>query len=207
MVWIKICGFRDVESAVSAAELGVDAIGLNFVSRSRRHVSVETGCSIAKALRGRVELVGVVEDIDWDRADELRGLVGLDAVQVHLTDWFRPLPRTPDWGYLAVGITRQEDVAQLHDLTGSRLLMDAAAGGKSGGTGTTFDWSWATAIAQTRRIIIAGGLAPSNVDEAIRSVHPYGVDVASGVEVRGCPGLKEANLMRDFVTAVRQAGN
>jgi phosphoribosylanthranilate isomerase len=204
LVWIKICGFCDTESARVAVELGVDAIGLNFVSRSKRRVSVPMARQIAESVRGRVELIGVVESMTLADAAALREDLRLDRIQFH-----RPVPAQaqglPQWAYWAVGISGPGDAVGLANYPGELLLVDTIVRGETGGTGQPFDWLLVESIAQLRRVVVAGGLTPENVAAAISQAHPYGVDVASGVELPGAPGQKHPDLLRAFVDNARAA--
>lgn len=205
MLWIKICGFCDTESALLAAEFGVDAIGLNFVARSKRRASPELARRIADSLRGRVEIVGIVEAMTLSQAELLRKEFGLDRVQFHCPLEIANLQQLPGWAYWAVGVTGARDTANLLGYPGDRLLVDTVANGVTGGTGQCFDWSLVEQAAQTRRIVVAGGLTPTNVASAIFRASPFGVDVAGGVEFAGRPGHKDPALMRSFIEQARYA--
>ncbi len=205
VVWIKFCGFCDTESARIAVELGVDAIGLNFVARSKRRISRELARTIAEPLRGRVELVGVVENMSLQEATELREDLSLDSIQLHGAVDISEAGRLPVWAYLAVGVTGVGDALQLRSHPGERLLVDACVNGATGGTGTAFDWPLVRQIAQERHLIVAGGLTADNVARALVETGASGVDVASGVEEPGRPGFKDTALMQRFIERVRGA--
>jgi len=205
VLWIKICGFCDTESALLAAELGANAIGLNFVARSKRRVSPALASRIAASLRGRVEIVGIVEAMSLPQAELLRNEFKLDSVQFHCPLELADAQQLPSWAYWAVGVTGDRDSANLSRFPGDRLLVDTIANGVTGGTGQCFDWSLVEQASHTRRIIVAGGLTPTNVASAIFRVRPFGVDVASGVEFSGRPGHKDPALMRSFIEQARDA--
>jgi phosphoribosylanthranilate isomerase len=204
-MWIKICGVCDTQSAHSAVDAGADAIGLNFVSRSRRRVSVEQAHSIADSVRGQIDLVGVVEDMSLKQAAALRNQLGLNRIQLHLGNRETIGLEIPPWAYLALGLAAPADVQVLDDVFGDPILVDASVAGKSGGTGSVFDWNWVVPIARRRRVVLAGGLTPNNVADAIALVRPWGVDVASGVEFPGLPGSKDPGLVARFVRSARDA--
>ena len=206
-MWIKICGLCDTESARNALEIGVDAIGLNFVRRSKRYVSVERARDVADIVRGKVEIVGVVEDLSLEEINELRNGLGLDRIQIHGNAVGLDITRWPTWAYRAVGLAVAEDVHQLDHGSGDRVLVDTSIGGKSGGTGAVFDWTWVIDAAKHCRLVLAGGLSPANVQGAIQVVQPFGVDVAGGVERLGEPRSKDPELMRLFVQRARDAAN
>jgi len=205
VLWIKICGFCDIESALLAAELGADAIGLNFVTRSKRLVSPALASHIAERLRGRVELVGIVEAMTLAQAELLRNELRLDRIQFHCPLEIAEVQHLPSWAYWAVGVTGERDSANLLRYPGDRLLVDTIANGATGGTGQCFDWFLVEQAAQMRRIIVAGGLTPTNVASAIFRARPFGVDVAGGVEFAGRPGHKDPTLLRSFIEQARNA--
>lgn len=204
-MWVKICGACDVASAQAVVQAGADALGLNFVTRSKRRVSPEQARMIADAVRGSVELVGVVEDRTIDQACEIRQLFGLDRVQIHLARLATIETALPNWAYVAVGLTGPSDVDRLARIAGTRILVDACVAGKSGGTGVTLDWNWVRGLAARRSIVLAGGLTPDNVADAIVTAAPFGVDVASGVEFPGRPGFKDPERVKRFVCEARAA--
>jgi len=203
LVWIKICGFCDTESARVAVDLGVDAIGLNFVARSKRRITPQLARSMVDSLRGRVELVGVVESMTLQQAGELRDQLRLDSIQLHGCNEVGASSHWPAWAYLAVGISTERDAAELGNYPGERLLVDACLNGVTGGTGMTFDWRLIEEVSQVRRIIVAGGLTPENVNAALSATGASGADVATGVEFPNRPGCKDAELMMRFIQNAR----
>ena len=204
--WIKICGVCDIHSALVAVTAGADAIGLNFVPWSKRLLTVERAKIIADELRGRVELVGVVEDMTLDAANTLRRDLGLDRIQLHYDAMHPETTELPAWAYPALGIAAPDDVSRVEAWPGSPVLVDACVAGKAGGTGITFDWTWVVEIAKKKRVILAGGLSPDNVGNAVGLVHPWGVDVASGVEIPGLSGTKDPELVTQFIRNARSQG-
>ena len=202
---VKICGVTRVDDALAAVDLGASAIGLNFVPSSPRNVDIARAREIVDAVHAKnpkVQVVGVVADRSLD---DLRVLVrdaGLDCLQLHgdeLPDAVSPLlPHA----YKAVRIANAADAARAATFPGDHILVDAKVEGALGGTGATFDWSLVEELAKTRKLTLAGGLTPTNVEAAVRAVHPYCVDVASGVE--SSPGVKDHEKMRAFIEAARR---
>ena len=208
---IKICGFKDVPTAIAAAEAGADMIGLNFYPPSPRFVDVSAAVRICSALPAGVMKVGLfvnenacgLDAVQPERIRETAGACGLDAVQLH-GDF--PTERLPELAPLkiirAFAICMEDDLRKLEGVKADFILLDTAVKGLHGGTGKSFDWRLA---AQARRygyrIILAGGLNPGNVREAIRQANPDGIDVASGVE--SSPGVKDITLIRQFIEAAR----
>lgn len=202
--WIKICGVtlpQDIELVFAA---GADAVGFNFIARSRRRIAVDHARMLAQLAKGKLECVGVVEDLEENEVIELIERVGLDSVQLHGNEASALVERLGGKAYKAVGIGTLADVQRAECVAGERLLVDAKSGELVGGTGSTFDWSLVETLCRTRPTIVAGGLHPANVGRAVEHLLPYGVDVASGVEQPGQPGVKSEQLVRDFVEAVRR---
>jgi phosphoribosylanthranilate isomerase len=206
MVRVKICGVTNIDDALLAAQLGADAVGLNFYSESPRCVSPFTAAEIIGQLPPFVSPIGVF--VNWEAAPviALAAALRLSAVQLHGDE-------SPK---LAAEIARKVSVIKAFRMGQgtalpvfskykciSAFLLDAAAAGKFGGTGEKTDWSRAAAAAKSHRIILAGGLTSENVAEAVRLVHPYAVDVASGIESR--PGKKDPAKLRAFLTEVARA--
>jgi phosphoribosylanthranilate isomerase len=204
MTWIKICGVTNVADAEQIAELGVDAIGLNFVLGSKRRVTREQAEHVARAVRGRVELVAVVADPTDAEVKELREELGIPWLQLHGQEAAARVGRLQPNAYKAVPIEDAADARRAATFPGERLLVDTKVPGASGGTGKVFDWQLVTDLVAERQLILAGGLTPANVAGAVRVLKPFGVDVASGVE--SAPGKKDPARLRAFVEAVRSAG-
>lgn len=204
MTWIKICGVTTVEDAERVVQLGVDALGLNFVLGSKRRVTRDQAKLIADAVRDRIELVAVVADPTESEVSELRTELGIAWLQLHGVEPAARVARLLPHAYKAVAIEDAADARRAATFPGERLLVDTKVSGGSGGTGKVFDWQLVTELARQRQLILAGGLTPTNVAASIRVLAPFGVDVASGVE--SAPGQKDHELLTAFVLAVRAAG-
>ncbi|HYP88007.1 MAG TPA: phosphoribosylanthranilate isomerase [Polyangiaceae bacterium] len=202
MTWIKICGVTRPADAEAVVELGADALGLNFVLGSKRRITLERARDIVEAVRGRIELVAVVADPTDFEVQELREL-GIEWLQLHGAEPAARVSRLLPQAFKAVAIEDGADARRAASFPGERLLVDTKVGASSGGTGKVFDWQLVTDLARARRLIVAGGLTPSNVAAAVRVLEPFGVDVASGVE--SAPGIKARELVAAFVNAVKSA--
>jgi phosphoribosylanthranilate isomerase len=205
MTRVKICGITRLEDALAAIDLGAAALGFNFYAQSPRYLSVRKATKILEKLPPFVTKIGVV--VNWGAAAELRRLaheLGLDGLQLHgeeraeLVKALTPIPVIK-----AFQVTPDFSLAELKSHPAAAVLLDGFAAGKYGGTGKTCDWSVARKAARLHRLILSGGLDPSNVGEAIRQSRPYAVDVASGVE--SAPGKKDFRKMRIFFAAVAKA--
>lgn len=219
-MWIKICGIRDLANAERVWDARPNAIGLNFHPGSVRFVEPERAAEIVARTPPEIEAVGVFVDRTADEIVAICRRAGLRTVQLHgrepvdLPQRLRDLD--PELSIVRAGWFGPDGLAGLDaHLAACRsagvelraCLVDAFVPGAYGGTGATVAWDeLGPAYASRPRppLILAGGLKPGNVAEAIRLVRPWGVDVAGGVE--GSPGAKDADLVADFVTAARQAG-
>lgn len=203
-IWVKICGITRAEDAELAILAGADAIGLNFVTGSPRCIDRALAAGLAARCRGRVEVIGVVADLAPEAAVELRDEVGLDTLQLHGDEPPELLQALLPRAFKAVRVGSAEDAAAAERFGGERLLVDAKVAGKLGGSGQRVEPRLVRELARRRRLILAGGLRPELVAEAIRAVGPWGVDVASGVEL--APGVKSEAAVRAFVREARRAG-
>jgi len=218
MTWIKICGITNVEDAQASTESGADALGFVFHPASPRRVDPDRARAIIETLPRNIEKIGVFVNERVDEVARIADQAHLTAVQFH-GDEYR------DGSQLAVnrrillslpcstvvGDDREYRNALL-SLTSTApnliaIMIDAGTRERRGGTGTAFDWSGAAAsicaLQKRYPVVVAGGLTPDNVGQAIGILHPWGVDVSSGVEVRS--GKKDAEKLRAFIRAVRLA--
>lgn len=206
MVRVKICGITKPEDAKLAAELGAHAIGLNFYEQSPRCVTPFAASELIRRLPPFVAAIGVFVNWADPAVIALCKALRLSAAQLHGDESSQVVERVsthlPVIKALRFG---QGNAAP--DFSGFRgvaaFLLDSAVSGQYGGTGATGNWHLARTAAQSHRIILAGGLTPENVGEAIRIVRPYAVDVASGVESR--PGKKDPAKLRVFFDEVARA--
>jgi phosphoribosylanthranilate isomerase len=220
MTWVKICGMTNLEDALTAVDAGADALGFVFYEKSPRNISVEAAREIVQQLPKKVEKVGVFVDQPAQQLADISDRVGLNAVQLYLLDsdgsqFFADFPPSQERRtFLAIPaerITSGEAFEISFSLEflnrTSALFLDSGNRQQPGGTGKVFDWRIAAdtvkAMSEIIPIVIAGGLSMQNVGEAIDVLHPWGVDVASGVEAR--PGKKDPEKVRAFVKAVRNA--
>lgn len=206
-LFIKICGITRVEDALAAASLDVNAIGLNFFPGSPRYLPLDRAAEIARALPTHVRKVGVFVNAPEEEIKRCAEHCALDFIQFHGDE---PPEVCRAWGRRAIRAVRlhtEEDLALLPRLQGIAMIVcDAAVPGAYGGTGQRANWELARrAQACGIPILLAGGLTPENVAEALRTVHPYGVDVAGGVEA--APGIKDVTKMAAFVRAAREAAD
>ena len=202
MVKIKICGITNLEDALLAAELGADALGFIFFPQSPRKVAPETAREIIAQLPPFVASVGVFVDEAAAVVQDLAASLGLDWVQLHgqeSPEYCRNLGRRVIKGF------RIKDENSLRELEPYRdavqaFLLDTYKKGQVGGTGEVFDWYLAREAKKFGQIILAGGLTPENVAQAIAAARPQAVDAASGTEAE--PGRKDPAKLRAFFRAV-----
>jgi phosphoribosylanthranilate isomerase len=217
MTWIKICGMTNLEDALTAADAGANAVGFVFYQKSPRYVEAETAKSIVAKLPPKLEKVGVFVHGANEHMERIAQQVGLTAVQVHSDPSLQAPPPEPMLPpqfkrYIALPAAlffgEKRDGMQRLLPRGRRIdgiFLDSSTESQPGGSGQAFEWGRAAemvgVIGRMVPIIVAGGLNPGNVTEAISALHPWGVDVSSGVEA--APGKKDPEKVRAFVRAVR----
>lgn len=201
---IKFCGFTRADDLDAALALGVDAVGLIFDGRSKRAVTPELAAELRRRVPVFVSCVALFRDADAAQVAEVIERIEPDLLQFHGNEspdfcerWARPYLK-------AVPMAESQDLeAWCRRYPRARgLLLDSHAPGALGGTGHAFDWSRAPR-ALSKSWVLAGGLNPANVAQAVTMAAPPAVDVSSGIEV--APGIKDPALMRAFVAAVRRA--
>jgi phosphoribosylanthranilate isomerase len=221
MTWVKICGTTNLEDALIAVEAGADALGFVFYEKSPRYVTAEKAEQIIAQLPSHVEKVGVF--VGWTEANlQLAHQLPLTGVQIHLGPGNSAVVDPPNDKkvYLALRAADYLDsegrfdsfVLGVDDSERKKMpygiLLDSGTAQTPGGTGKVFDWEKASHIAEVvqgcgARLVVAGGLHPGNVADAMRILKPWGVDVVSGVEAS--PGKKDPAEVKAFIQAVRQA--
>lgn len=198
---VKVCGIRRAEDALLAAELGAAAVGFLFWPGSPRFIDPYRARRIIQALPPFVSPVGVFVDQPPEHVSSVARLLNLAAVQLHGHEDPAPLVRTGFRVIKALPVGPAFDLEDVRSLPpGVTVLLDAHDPVRRGGTGRTIDFSAASAAAALRPTILSGGLTPANVAEAIGTVHPYAVDVSSGVE--SAPGVKDETRLRAFFAAL-----
>jgi phosphoribosylanthranilate isomerase len=204
---IKFCGITTLGDARLAAEAGAWAIGLIFWDGSPRRCDPAVATEIASALKRRIEIVGVFVNPTLDELARAADAVGLTSIQLHGEEGpsfcAEVSRRTGCKVIKATRVRSRADIQALVPFHTDYHLLDSHVSGKRGGSGETFEWELARAHRGTVPVILSGGLTPDNVAEAIATVQPFAVDVASGVEM--APGRKDPAKLRAFAEAVRTA--
>ncbi len=206
-IHVKICGLTRVEDALYAAEAGADLLGMVFYPLSPRYVTVEQARQIVRAVRDagfrHVRIVGVTVNAPRYFLDRLLTEVGVDLLQLHGDEAPVILSEYAGKAYKALRPRSEEELdldapwfLDVGPKDGPRLLLDANTEAY-GGSGVLANWKVAQRLARRYPILLAGGLTPENVAQAIRAVRPWGVDVSSGVEKE--PGRKDPNKVREFI--------
>ena len=219
MTWVKICGMTNLEDALAAVDAGADAVGFVFYEKSPRFMTVERVREICEKLPESVEKVGVF--VGSSQSVEMALAAGVDAMQSYIVvNSSAPLKLEQNSSelcklrqYVAIPYSSFVDSSfpeqrnALISRSADAWFIDSGNAQSPGGTGATFNWREAMpaldALARHTRVVIAGGLNPQNVGEAIEVLKPWGVDVVSGVEAS--PGKKDPEKVRAFVRAVREA--
>jgi phosphoribosylanthranilate isomerase len=223
MIWVKICGTTSLRDANISIAAGVDALGFIFAPSSRQ-IGIAKAVEIAAAIGNQVETIGVFVNQKPQVIAEIAEKAGLTGVQLHGDE---PAEQMAEFRQI-LGSSRKiiktlhpESLSNAVDSeyrvegflraarTVDAILLDSGSAAQQGGTGTPFSWREAMPVAKSIQsvmpVIIAGGLTPENVQDAIRYFTPWGVDVASGVEAQ--PGIKDEGKLQGFVAAVRAAGD
>jgi len=218
MTWVKICATTNLRDAQSSVAAGANALGFIFAPSTRR-IEIGTAAEIIAALPAGIEKIGVFVNETPERVTEIAGHVGLTGAQLHGDE---PAVQLANYRQMLGGrrliktLQARELLAEggdrilrsYLDMSGSldAILLDSGVPRKRGGTGVSFDWEAALPLVHKTKavlpVIIAGGLTPENVDQAIRLFEPWGVDVVSGVERE--TGKKDEAKLRSFIAAARQ---
>ena len=201
MTRVKVCGVTRVEDALLAAELGASAIGFVFWPRSPRFIDPGRAASIARELPPLITTVGVFVDQPIEEVRRIAQRVPLMAVQLHGNEPIEYARQLLQPVIRAVAVDDQFTMSSVDVIPAEiTVLLDAHDPVRRGGTGRTIDWTAASQAAARRPVFLSGGLNPANIAEAIARVHPYGVDLSSGVE--SSPGVKDAARLRALFEAV-----
>jgi phosphoribosylanthranilate isomerase len=206
-IWVKICGITNEPDAQLAIDAGADALGFNLVRKSKRYIDIEKAADWVSKLPRDICKVAVMADPNWEDACRIGQIPFLDGLQLHGRESPEFCRRLTDAGIpfaKAVPVTASKSLADLPNYFTDTMILDSGAGGTFGGTGKPFPWKFAPEFVRNHpgiTVILAGGLNPKNVAEAVRVVRPRGVDVTTGVEA--APGRKDHGLVRAFLQAVR----
>jgi phosphoribosylanthranilate isomerase len=205
-----MCGTTNAEDARVAACAGVDALGFIFVEKSPRFISVEKASKIISDLPPFIDPVGVFVDRNLHEVGKIAKEIGLSYLQLHGSEGRDYCLQASQMAcpckvvkVIRVGEqTRAVEFEKYNDVV-QGFLLDTYVKGQAGGTGETFDWQLIERLRLKRPVILAGGLRPENIQDAVRAVKPWAVDVNSGVEIK--PGIKDHAALHEFVRQVRLA--
>ena len=212
-LWVKICGNTSLADAQLAVDAGADAVGFVFAASPRRVTPAQVA-EIAPHLPSQIEKIGVFVDTALDEILETVRFAGLSGLQLHAeygADVPAELRRSLGADFRILRVVHfgpnaaEQAAAALRDAHVDAVLVDSRTATAVGGTGIAFDWQQArdTVFGHAGRLVVAGGLTPENVAEAIATLYPWGVDVVSGVEA--APGRKDPAKVREFVANARAA--
>ncbi len=201
-VRVKVCGMTNLEDTLQAVQLGVDAVGFIFYKKSPRYVSDRIVKKIVNVLPPFVMKVGVFVNESLEQINKRIESCGLNLVQLHGDEPPGFSKKINSQVIKSFRVQNTDSLTGLSKYPVQGYLLDSFKEGQWGGTGKTFNWNLAKKAKKYGSIILAGGLDPSNVQEAIKKVQPYGVDVCSGVEKS--PGKKDFKKVQQFIEAVRK---
>ena len=209
-VLVKICGITNESDALAAIEAGADALGFNVVPGSKRWIDLDPAAGWIAKLPKHIWKVAVTADPNWEDACRIGQLPYVDGLQLHGNESTEFCLRLRDAGIAfakALPVTNSQSLGAVPDFFTDTIILDSGSPAGFGGSGKVFPWKFAWQFAQKHRklnLILAGGLNPENVAEAITAVRPRGVDVTTGVEKS--PGHKDQGLVKAFIEAARAAG-
>jgi phosphoribosylanthranilate isomerase len=198
---VKVCGMTSARDALYAVECGADAVGFIFYKKSPRAVTMKQAKAITAELPPFVQRVGVFVNETAEKIQRVVAFCGLDVVQLHGDESPAFCKRIGGKVVKAIRVKDAESIKALSRYRVDAFLLDAFKEGEWGGTGECFNWNLVKQARNYGPVILAGGLNPGNVAEAIRECRPYAVDVCSGVETQ--PGKKSLKKVREFIEAVR----
>jgi phosphoribosylanthranilate isomerase len=203
MIKIKICGITNLEDAMAAAEDGADALGFIFYKKSPRYVDPGKAAEIIHQLPPFITPVAVFVNEREEKIRDIQFTTGIKVLQFHGDERPEFCDRFATRVIKAFQVKDKDTIKHMAHYHVGAFLLDSYKDGLHGGTGTTFDWHLAVVAKTFGRVVLAGGLTPENVAEAVKLVQPYGVDVAGGVERE--KGLKDHAKLKKFITEVRRA--
>jgi phosphoribosylanthranilate isomerase len=207
MLRVKICGLTTPQDAIAAIECGADALGFNFFPGSKRYVGQET--EWIQNLPGNVDRMAVLVNPTWPEAKTTAAAPGIGALQLHGSEspeFCRRLKKAGIRFEKALPVSGVDSLVDVPDFSTRTILLDSSTAGEFGGSGRTFPWEIARRFMENNphlQVVLAGGLTPENVAEAVNAIRPFGVDVTTGVE--STPGRKDYGRLRAFIAAARAA--
>ena len=207
--FVKICGITNEADARDAIDAGADALGFNLVPQSKRYIDIAGAADWIEKLPDEICKIAVLADPNWEDACRIGQLPFIDGLQLHGDEAAEFCRRLVDAGISfakAVPVTGSKSLADLPNYFTDTMILDSRERGAFGGTGKPFPWKFAPEFVRNHpkiAVILAGGLNPDNVAEAVRIVRPRGVDVTTGVEAE--PGRKDPRLVRAFIEAARKS--
>jgi len=196
-VKVKVCGMTSLKDALNAVEGGADAVGFIFYKKSLRSVTMKTVREIVLELPPFVDTVGVFVDETAEQINKIADYCNLDIIQLHGNESPTFCKKIRRKVIKAFRIKDMQSVKKISNFQVSGFLLDTFSENLHGGTGKVFDWNLALPAKKFGPVIMAGGLTPNNVQQAVRQIRPYGVDVCSGVESE--PGIKDHKKVRAFL--------
>ncbi len=196
-LFVKICGITNLDDAKYAIRCKADAVGFVFDKESPRHVAPQRASEIVAQLPEYISKIGVFVNADRRFIHDVVSTVNLSAVQLYGHEGADDLINYETSVIKAFRVKNDFDIAVMRNYIVDAFLLDTHKEGGAGGTGLTFNWNIALRAKEFGRVILSGGLDPENIEEAVRFVQPYGVDVCSGVEKE--PGKKDPAKVREFI--------
>jgi len=206
MTKIKVCGLTDKENILKVIKLGIDAVGF-IMAESKRKVSLDKVENLTEGLPPFIDRVGVVVNPCKQKYNEIIKSNLFDYLQFHGTESLQLIKRSPFKNIKAISISSRDDLSQVkkYEDVIDYFLFDSKTELKRGGTGQKFNWEYLNDIKSKKPFILAGGLGPHNIKEALRIVDPAAVDLNSQIEIS--PGIKDINLLQETVDIIKRNSN
>lgn len=197
---VKICGITNIEDALMAENLGADALGFIFFKASKRYISPESAGEIIKSLKPFTSKVGVFVNEEHAIVNEIASSIGLSVVQLHGDETYDYIKKINHNLVKAIRVKDLSDIDSISNYPGCIFLLDTFSNNLYGGTGTTFNWKLVPELLR-KDIILAGGVSINNIDEIMKNIKPYAVDVSSSIEVS--PGIKDHEKMKELFYKIK----
>ncbi len=202
-VLVKFCGITRLEDALCAVEAGADFLGFIFYANSPRHITPEKAAEIISQLPEEVKKVGVFVNESMFSILRIVDTCGLDVIQLHGNETPEFAEKVgPEWIWKAFSLNDESQIPEVCGFPCQSLLLDSSNDNQCGGTGKTCNWSLARKVAEQKTVVLAGGLNPYNILDAVTRVKPVAVDVNSGVEIM--PGIKDHDKIKEVMSIINK---
>ena len=203
MTKVKICGITNYKDAAKSLDYGADALGFIFYEKSKRYINPKEAAKIIKELPPFLTKVAVFVDSSFRQINKITSELSINTVQLHGNETPEFCAKFKQTVIKALRIRTSVNLQEVDSFPAQAILFDTFSETEFGGTGKSFDWNILKNLRTDKKIILSGGLNPDSIEQAIKTVRPYAVDVSSGVEKS--PGIKDHTKIKKFIEAVKNA--